>query len=391
MDGEAMRPRWFGVGRSDSSDAVEAGAAACGAALRGPDPKLLIVFASDSYDLPALVRSVGDSAPGVPLVGCSTAGEIATTGPGDASVVVTALGGDGFAVATAVSDLTAGGLREASAAAATCMEDVEPRAHRILLLLSDGLAGDQTEVVRGAYSTVGASVPLVGGCAGDDLKMERTHQFHGDRVLRGAVVAAAVASDAPMGVGVRHGWRKVGDPMLVTRSHGNVVLELDDEPALDVYLKRNAAPAGIEDDPRAFAAFAATHPLGLDRRSGEEVRFVAEADVAARSIVCIAAVPQGGLAWLMDGDDGSVLRATEEACHDALVPLGGRPPLGLLAFDCIARKGVLGEPGVQREVDRIGGFAAGAPVAGFYTYGEFARTHGVTGFHNQTLVVLSLS
>jgi hypothetical protein len=34
--------------------------------------------------------------------------------------------------------------------------------------------------------------------------------------------------------------------------------------------------------------------------------------------------------------------------------------------------------------------ASGAPVAGFYTYGEIARTRGISGFHNQTLVVLAL-
>jgi hypothetical protein len=34
---------------------------------------------------------------------------------------------------------------------------------------------------------------------------------------------------------------------------------------------------------------------------------------------------------------------------------------------------------------------AGAPIAGFYTYGEIARTSGVRGFHNQTLVVLALA
>jgi hypothetical protein len=35
--------------------------------------------------------------------------------------------------------------------------------------------------------------------------------------------------------------------------------------------------------------------------------------------------------------------------------------------------------------------AGEAPVAGFYTYGEIARTRGVTGFHNQTLVVLAVA
>jgi hypothetical protein len=43
------------------------------------------------------------------------------------------------------------------------------------------------------------------------------------------------------------------------------------------------------------------------------------------------------------------------------------------------------------EVARVASHAGGAPVAGFYTYGEIARTQGVSGFHNQTLVVLAVS
>ncbi|MDP8969893.1 MAG: FIST C-terminal domain-containing protein, partial [Actinomycetota bacterium] len=263
--------------------------------------------------------------------------------------------------------------------------------HQVLLLLSDGLSGDQQEVVRGAYEVVGAQVPLVGGCAGDDLKMKATHQLFGDRVLRNAVVAATLASDGPMGIGVQHGWRRVGAPMVVTGSSGNRVHTLDDEPALDVYLRRLAVPPGASTDPEAFTRFALTHPLGVSRRSGEQVRFVAEADFAQRSLVCIAEVPQGGLAWFMEGDDDSVLQATDVACRDALAPLQGRQPLGFLAFDCIARRGVLGEAGIRQEVDRIADHARGAPVAGFYTYGEIARTRGVSGFHNQTLVVLAVS
>jgi hypothetical protein len=246
--------------------------------------------------------------------------------------------------------------------------------------------------VRGAYGVLGAQIPLVGGCAGDDLKMKATYQLDGNRVLRNAVVAAALASDAPLGIGVRHGWRRVGAPMVVSRSENNRVFLLDGQPALDVYLERLQAPRGIRSDGAAFTRFALTHPLGLSRRSGEEqVRFIAEADFVDRSLVCIAEVPQGGLAWLMEGDAESVLQATDAACADALETLGGRPPLGMIAFDCIARRGVLGDQRVSDEVARVAHHAAGAPVAGFYTYGEIARTHGMSGFHNQTLVVLAVS
>ena len=390
----------MGVGQSDDADGATAGRNAAKAALQGPDPRLLIVFCSDRYDLQALVDAVAETAPGVPLVGCSTAGELsASAGPhpenraGDTGVVVTALGGTGFSVATrhAVADDSHGGLRQAGFDAAGCMNDVEPLPHAVLMVLTDGLAGDQEEVVRGAYRAVGATVPLVGGCAGDDLKMTATYQFHGTRVLRNAVVAVAIASDAPVGIGVRHGWRRVGDPMLVTGSDGNRLFTIDDKPALDTYLERLDAPAEAYTDPAAFTRFALTHPLGLSRRSGEEVRFVAEADFDDRSLVCIANVAQGGLTWFMEGDEDSVLEATDAACGEALEALDGHAPLGMLAFDCIARRGVVGDDGIQREVDRLAGFAPGAPVAGFYTYGEFARTRGTTGFHNQTLVVLAVA
>ena len=370
-------------------DATCAGREAAREALVHPDARLVVVFCADSFNLTDLLQGVREVAGEVPLIGCSTAGEITSTRAGDASVVVMAIGGDGFNVATAAAEAVNGDLRDASARAADCVAHVEGE-HKVLLLLTDGLSGDQQEVVRGAYRAVGATVPLVGGCAGDGLKMQATFQFHDGVIMQNAVVAAAIASNAPMGIGVRHGWRRVGEPMLITGSESCVVHTLNDEPALDVYLDLLDAPEEVRTDPAAFTRFALTHPLGLSRRSGEEVRFVAGADFEKRHIVCIAEVPQGGTTWIMHGDDDSVLTATEEACRDALIPLDGAQPVGLLAFDCIARRGVLGEHGVDREVARIAEVGAGAPVAGFYTYGEIARTHGMSGFHNQTLVVLAL-
>jgi len=380
----------MGVGQSGDTDAYAAGAAAARAALAGAEPRLLVVFCSDSYDLPMLLRGINDASGDAPLIGCSTAGEIATSGPADASVVVTAFGGPGFEVVTSAAVGVSSRLRSAGAEVAGALRPAPGKPHQVLLLLTDGLAGDQQEIVRGAYGVVGAGVPLVGGCAGDDLKMRTTFQLHGREVLRDAIVAAAVASDAAFGIGVHHGWRTVGEPMLVTRSGGNRVYSLDDRPALDVYLERLGAPSEARSDPAAFTRFALTHPLGLSRRSREpQVRFVAEADFAERSLGCIAEVPQGGLTWFMEGDAESVLSATDSACSAALDALDG-PPVGLLAFDCIARRGVLGDSGIRTEISRVALLAGGAPVAGFYTYGEIARTHGMSGFHNQTLVVLAV-
>ena len=378
-------------GRSVDPDGFRAGTeAATGAVAGRPDARLLIVFTSGAFDLPELLRGVRQVAGDAQVIGCTTAGEYVEAGPADRSVAVMALGGPGFQVATSVARGMREDLRAAGAAAAACHLELDAPQHSVLLLLTDGLAGDQQEVVRGAYGVLGAAVPLVGGCAGDDLQMASTQQLYGDEVLEDAVVAVAIGSDAPIGIGVSHGWHRVGEAMLVTASSGSVVESLDDEPALDVYLRRLGAPAEAHHDRAAFTRFALTHPLGLSRRSGESVRFVADADFEARSLICVANVPQGGLAWFMEGDDASVLRATDEACREALDEAGGSTK-GFLAFDCIARRGVLGEGGILDEVTRISSHSAGAPVVGFYTYGEIARTKGPTGFHNQTLVVLALA
>jgi hypothetical protein len=93
------------------------------------------------------------------------------------------------------------------------------------------------------------------------------------------------------------------------------------------------------------------------------------------------------------GDQQEIVRGAYTAVGAGLPlvgdALGGERPQGLIAFDCIARRRVLGER-IGAEIDRITAHGDGAPVAGFYTYGAIARTHGTSGFHNQTLVVLAV-
>ncbi len=384
------RQRWFSVGGSAQKDPVAAAVEATDAALTGTDPKLTIVFASSRFDLEPLVSTIAARTPGVPMIGCTTAGEISAGSAGEDTVAVTILGGD-FDVVTrsatdAGHDLYAAGARVAEAVA-----DLAPSGHQLLMLLTDGLVGDQREIVRGAYSEVGAAVPLVGGCAGDDAAMVETFQIIDGRVHSGSVVAAAIGSSSPIGVGVEHGWRPIGEPMLVTRSEGTSVFELDHAPALDVYCDRFGASALLDGTEEEFSTFAITHPLGLRRRVGEEVRFISGGEFDRRSLCSVAEIPQGSLVWMMEGDRESVLEGTEQSCRAALDALDGNDPIGLILFDCIARRNVLGPEGVESEMDLISAVGPVVPTAGFYTYGEIARTHGTRGFHNQTLVTLAIS
>jgi hypothetical protein len=382
--------RWVRVGQSWDTDARTAGVAAVRAALEAPDPKLLIVFASLTYDLPELLAGVRSVSGDVPLIGCGTSGEIGPELAPERSVVVICLGGS-FAVTTAAASGLTHGSRGVGEAVARDLLPLPDSKHRLVLLFTDSLAGDQQEVIRGAYSVLGATVPLLGGGAGNDYGNVTSEQIHDGQIYRDSIVAAVVGTDSPFGVSIRHGWQWHGAPMMVTASNGYEVLTLDDRSALDVYLDRHGAPEHIANDADAFAAFALTHPLAMARRGDVAVRSVLRADLANRSIVCATRVPKGTAAWVASGEAESLLNAADAACADAIGQLGGVPLAGLLVFDCAGRRSVLGPAGVAAEQEAMARHASGAGFGGFYSCGEIARTKGVHGFHNQTIVALALS
>jgi hypothetical protein len=364
-----VRARWAGFGQAtDHGDPVAAANDAVAQALQAADaPALLIAFATDAQALPALAGALRDAAPGVPLVGASTTRPLAPPG---ADLAVIALGGPGFAVSTVAIEGAAEDLRDAGIEAAAALGDVADRDHHALLLLADAGVGDQHELVRGAYSIAGAGVSLIGSTTRVPGVL-----LHDGRALSGAVVAAAIGSDAPFGVGVAHGWQAIGQPLHVTRTDGADLLTLDGRPALDVYLERTSAPGGLAADAAGFARFADAHPLGIRLRADEEhVRLVLGADLQRRSLRTTAELPQGGMAWLMVRDGHAVARAARVAADDAIGRLDGRAPLALLSF---------GELGTLPEID--------VPLAGLSGAGEIARARGTNGFHNYTHAVLAIA
>jgi hypothetical protein len=386
---QTLSSRWFGAGSSIAPDSAKAGAEATAAAIADREPTAVFVFCATSHDLPALLAAVREVAgPAAEIVGGTTLGELSSGGPTYGGVAVAALGG-GFTIRTRVAHLGTDGHRRAGADVATAMQGLD-QPHQVMMLLCDGLSGNPHEIVRGAYSVLGATVPLVGGFVGDSAGFEQTYQFHDDQVLTNAVVGIAIGSDGPMGIGMAHGWRRTEPPMVVTKSSGVRIYELDGKPALDVLMRRR----GIEGDAADMFKGTATttQSLGLSRRGGEDIRIIHAGDDTDGSVIGAQDVPQGALCWLMDGDYDSLIAGAGESCAEALTGLDGAPALGLFTFDCGGRRGWLGEDGVQVEVAGIrAAIGDDVPFAGFYTMGEIARVRGSYGTHALTLVTLALA
>jgi hypothetical protein len=396
----AQSTRWFNVGTSSETDPHRAGAVAASRALAGPDPRLLVVFCSIRLDPHAVLAGIKEVAAGVPLIGCSSGAEIGVEGPGMGVVAVAAFGGSGFTVRTSAATGTRTAPREGGNEVARSAFAGMDDTNQFMLLLTDGLVQDQDEIIGGVYEMLGAGVVLVGGAAGtavlsdSGVNADTFHMYDGE-VLTDAVVGAAVTSDGPFGVAMRHGFQEVGEPMVVTRSRKGRIYTLDNRPAVHAYLDRLGAPAEAYHDKKAFVAFSRLRPLCVLRRATEEVRFVTDnVDLDEGSLMCVGDVPEGGVVWPLDSDADSTIEAVDRAWPAAVEALGGRSPLGFLAFDCGIRQDILSQSPtgdrVAEEVSLMARQAAGLPFIGFYTWGEIARIRGVNGLHHQTLVVLAV-
>jgi hypothetical protein len=389
--GSTSSLRWVGVGRADGVEPWSAGARATSAALDGRRAALLLVFSAPRLSGEELLAGVADLARGAAVIGCSVAADIGPDGAGEDGVLVLALGGEGFSVRTAAAP-SLNGPRSAGRVIAERLGPCGYGGDEFVLMLSAAHAGDQDEVVRGVYGVLGAATPLVGGTTGNLRTQIPSQQFHGGRVALDGVVGAAVRTRGAFSISVQHGLHRSGEPMVVSRSAHGRILELDGEPALDRYLRVLGAPAEAWSDAQAFEAFAVAHPLGISPRNGlMQARSVAAAAFEQRAVDCVADVPQGGVVWPATTNPRDALAATERACAEALAGLGGRSPAALLVFNCLGRRKLLGPEGEREELSLINAAADGGVVAGFYTHGEIARTHGVNGFHNEAIVVLALA
>ncbi|MEV4639227.1 FIST N-terminal domain-containing protein [Actinoplanes sp. NPDC049548] len=387
-----------GVGGSSAGTAEQAAAEAVRAALGGRRPAaddLVLIFPTIEYDPHELLRAARREAGAARVLGCSAFGWLTGAAQGTAGCSAAYLPAAGLSFGVAVADSLGTDLyavaRETTEAARARAGAGHP--HNTLLVLSDGLAGDQREVMRGCYAAAGAAVPVIGGSAGENLTQVVTYQYAEDRVLTNGLVVVWIGSPNPVGVGTAHGWRPVGDTMIVTRASGNVIHELDGRPAAEVYFDKRAAVTGDPSQPGAGERFMAGSvmdgPLGLPTAAGRfDVRHI------------LGPTDDGGLAMFGYVSDHSVVQIMRSEPADLIAAAGtaaaaaaGRlttPPRGVLVFGCTARAGLLGEPGMRAEAEAITDALAGVPTCGFYTYGEFARTSGSTGFHNASVAVLAL-
>jgi hypothetical protein len=366
----------------------------CGelARLKQAEPDLILYFGSrTALASGAAFAQLQAACPAAMILGCSTGGQIHEHDTVDDEITGVAIRFDATRIRL-VSEMVG-----CSADSRTCGRTIGERLLAPdlagIFILSDGLNVNGSELVAGITAVIGPHVPLTGGLAGDGSQFEET-LVGADCAPKSRMVAGIgfYGSAIRIGHGSAGGWDVFGPWRTVTRSQGNVLFELDGEPALDLYERY------LGDEAEGLPGAGLLFPLQIqnpDNADHRIVRTILAVDRDARSLTFAGDVPERWSAQLMRGNFDHLSRGAADAARQATEGLAdGQASNGVaLLVSCIGRRLLMGQR-VSEEIEAAGA-VLGTQFArlGFYSYGEISP-HAVSGLcelHNQTMTITTIT
>lgn len=361
-------------------------------------PLLVLVFgAPAALKNPAALSQLRRDYPAARILGCSTAGEICGTEVFDGSLVATAIDFEHTQFRGAFVELAPGEASSVAAERLACAlppslpgkepgED-DPLVH--VLVLSDGLKVNGSELVRGLAAHLPPGVVVTGGLAADGPRFVETLVFWDSEPRTQAIAALGLyGRRLKVGFGSLGGWDPFGPERLVTRSKGNVLYELDGQSALRLYRTY------LGDHARELPASALLFPLSL-RTSGDEtgvVRTILAIDDEQESMTFAGDLPEGSYARFMKANFDRLIDGATGAARTSHQATGGSQAELAILISCVGRKLVLRQR-IEEEVEAVREvLGPRAVLTGFYSYGEVCPfTPGAKcELHNQTMTITTL-
>jgi len=352
------------------------------------DAQLVFAFASTGVcESSAPFDDLARAYPNAEIIGCSTAGEIFETQVTDETLVSAAVRFDSTRVratrvhiADAADSFTAGRMLAASL-------PHEDLVH--VLVFSEGLKVNGTDLVQGLGAALPKNVTVTGGLAGDGHRFDHTYVVWKGRPERVGLVAVGLYGRAlRIGYASLGGWDPFGPERMITRSRDNVLYELDGKSALALYkdyLGEHAA-----DLPASGLLF----PLSLRTSTDNApvVRTILGVDEEQQSMTFAGDMPEGGYARLMKANFDRLIDGAGGAAKISYEAVGSISPDLALLISCVGRKMVL-QQRIEEEVESVRQvLGAGTKLTGFYSYGEISpfTPDARCELHNQTMTITTL-
>ena len=354
----------------------------------GAAAQLVLLFGS-----PACLKQsdwqsdIAKAYPNAHRLGCSTAGEIHGTEVSDETLVATAIAFEDTRLHGA--SLKLGEVQDSFQAGEGLAKALPAEGLVHVLVISDGQNVNGSELVAGLTQHLPGGVTLTGGLAGDGDRFQETLVlWDGPPEPNQIAVLGLYGDRIRIGYGSLGGWDAFGPERVITRSSGNILYELDQQPALALYKKYLGEYAS--DLPASGLLF----PLSLRTASGESVvRTILGVNEAEHSLTFAGDMPEGGHARLMKANFDRLIDGAVGAAQTSYAAIGSTSPELAILISCVGRKLVLKQR-IEEEVEGVREvLGPDTMLTGFYSYGEISPFTPTARceLHNQTMTITILS
>ena len=339
------------------------------------DAKLIQFFASSSINPDEISQKLYDEFGKVPIVGCTTSGEIISGKILDNSVVMMAMGSEIIedCKIEVLTNITSNILSVEKAFASfgnyyeTKVSDLDTEKY-VGFVLIDGLSGQEEKINERIGDLT--NVSFIGGSAGDDLKFEKTHIFANGKAYSNAAVMALLKCNTEFDILKTQSFKSTNQKVVVTKADEltRTIIELNGKPAVEEY----TSLVGV-DKANAATAFA-RKPVGLVAGNDFFVRSPQKTD--GNKLVFYCSVKEGMKLDVLESQD--IVEDTEKDLEAKMAEFGSVS--AILNVNCILRTLELKE---KNQTRAYGDLFKDIPTVGFSSYGE-----SYIGHINQTAVML---
>jgi small ligand-binding sensory domain FIST len=258
----------------------------------------------------------------------------------------------------------------------------------LLVLLPDPLAV-RPDLLLEAIGRASPGREAIGAAASGDPSADGTFQFYGRNVATRSLSGLHLKGEIRSVIGITQGCQPMGDPCRVTRGDGNVILELDGRPAIEVL--RSRLPGALRD---SLGRLGAHLLLGMPPDPSQErilpgeylVRPLVGADQERGALVAGATIREGQLVMLVLREAQAAREDLKEMLRRVRQEADGIGCRFGFYFNCAARGTSLhGVPGVDSAY--ISGSLGDLPIIGFFGNAEIAPLRGANFLFTHTGVL----
>lgn len=256
-----------------------------------------------------------------------------------------------------------------------------------ILILSDGLNTNGMELTQGLTSILPPHIMIAGGLASDPMEFRHTWVLHNGVPATHIVCGIGFYGDEVFfSTQAKDGWRPFGPERTVTKSTGNTLYEIDNQPALGLY-KEYLGEHAI-----GLPATALHFPLAIwdEAKDCYLVRTITGINETANSLIFAGDIPHGSKTQLMYGSFDNLVEGAETAARllSEKLPDPQQPVLAL-AISCAGRKLVMKDEADQELDATLENLPPNSRQLGFYSFGELAPPFPGRGcsLHNETMTL----